>query len=175
MTNVVALQDARPAWNYTLADAAADINRKFDELTEFDRRIAHAQNRLLRAHADRNGLRYAIGDALLQVKEMLKEQDPKASFEAWCRANVRLSVRSCHRCVQHTEKINSGHIPGLKAAVAAGAVPQEWLAATCQQAEDVECALGIFRKMTHADQLTFVTAAYSEIKALIEEIDRGAA
>ncbi len=62
MTNVVALQDARPAWNYTLADAAADINRKFDELTEAHRRVAKAQDRIDSAKRELHGMRFAVGE-----------------------------------------------------------------------------------------------------------------
>jgi hypothetical protein len=167
MTNVVALQDARPAWNYTLADAAADINRKLDELAEANRRVAKAKDRFDSAKLDVHGLRFSIGDALIDARKMLKEQDPHASFEAWCDGNIKRTMRDCYACMQYASQINAGHIPGLKAAVAAGAVPQEWSAANeqsrQQQTRSVQTAIGLYRKMTVEER--------QQVKHAQEEID----
>lgn len=167
MSNVVALQDARPVWSYTLADAAADINRRFDELAEGHRRVVKAQDRVDSAKLELHSLRFAIGDALIGARNMLKEHDPRASFEAWCDANItKRSMRDIYKCIAYASQINAGHIPGLKAAVAAGAVPQEWSAGNdimeCQQTKSVQIAIGLYRKMT-VDEREQVKQAQEEI------------
>jgi hypothetical protein len=175
MSNVVALQDARP-WNYTLADAAADIKRRFEELDEHHRRFVGAHNKAMQAKFEVLRLRFALGDALLDAQRTLKEQDPRASFEAWCEANVQRSMRDCYKCMRHANRINSGEIPGLKDAIKAGVLPQEWSAVELgqsrsadpaiiqdQQTKSVQIAIGLYRKMTVEER--------EQVKQAQKEID----
>ena len=168
--NVVAL--CQPPVEPTELDAAAqEINKQIAALAVLERCMRAAKNRMVRGAMEVSDQRYVVGAALMDVQRALKQQDPRASFEAWCAANIKSSRRSCFRWMLHARRIDAGRIPGekhLKALAKAGSIPQEWVGGIetvqCLQPRSVQTAVGIYRHATPGERLS--------IRAGLDKIDR---
>jgi hypothetical protein len=151
--------------NWTLADQAAAINKDFD-------RLDRADNRRQTAEITSNYARQSAGSGLIEAKAMLKKQDPGLSFEAWCEANIKRSMRDIYRCMCIASSDDPERAIWKERAEAAEGMTEsrntqkrsaDKQDSPYQQSKSVQTAIGLYRKMTVEDR--------EEVKQAQQEID----
>ena len=152
--------------NWTLADQAAAINKEFER---FDR----ADNRRQTAEKTSFYARDNAGRALIEAKAMLKQEDPTASFEAWCQANINRNMRDIYKCMaiagsDDPERALWEERAERAEEMAEGRDQQKCSAApqdrpVGQQSRSVKTILGIYRNLSAEERW--------EVKQGQEEID----
>jgi hypothetical protein len=75
------------------------IDHEFDRLGRAEARIGKAKSAIASAEMTQVYARLNVGRYLIEVKKLLSEFDPDASFEAWCEAHLRRGMRDCYRCM----------------------------------------------------------------------------
>jgi len=165
MTVVLAYK-AEEKRNWTLADEAAAINKEFD-------RLDRAENRRQTAEATLSYARLNAGSGLITAKAMLAKQEPGASFEAWCEANIKRSMRDIYRCMAIAGADNPERAIWKERAERAEGAAENRNAQkksadkqdnpVNQQSKSVQIALGIYRRMSVEERW--------EVKRGQEEID----
>jgi hypothetical protein len=104
------------------------------------------------SHARLNAGRY-----LIEAKTMLAKDEPGASFEAWCAANVKRGMRDIYKCMfiagfDEPERALWKEQAERAEGMAARRVPQTGNAVprlnVGQQDRSVKMAIGLYRKMT---------------------------
>jgi hypothetical protein len=94
MNVVLAYERPEPS---TLADQAEVINKEFDRLDRAEKRIEDRHNAMLASERAAAQVRWRLGHELLRAKELLDKEHLGASFEAWCEANIKRSMRDIYQ------------------------------------------------------------------------------
>src|SRR5271163_4653074 len=86
--------------NSLLVKRAELISQQFERQGRAEARIGKAKGAIASAEMTEGYARLNVGRRyLIEAKMLLGRIDPDASFEAWCLANVRRSMRDCYRCM----------------------------------------------------------------------------
>lgn len=154
-----------------LARKAELINKQFARLGKAEERISKAHEKIASAEMTECYARLNAGRYLIQARKLLGDLDPAASFEAWCIANVRRSMRDCYKCMYIASQDDPERAIWKERSEGAEDKAQARSAdrqdsGVQQQTKSVQTAIGLYRKM-NVDQR-------NEVKTAQEEIDHAA-
>jgi hypothetical protein len=163
--NVVAFV-APPEPKSSLEGIAQYINKQFARMERAETRASLV---VASAKTSADNARVRIGRALIEARDRLKGDDPHASFDAWCEANVNRSRRDCYTCMRLAgvrERLGCmSLVTGAEGAVwdQSQSVSGDQGTVPDRQSKRVQTALGMYRKMTVEER--------EEVKQGQEEID----
>jgi hypothetical protein len=155
--------------NWTLADQAAAINKEFERLDSALERKEKLECDAGKAGGTANRARWNAGLALIEARRMLKEENPKASFEAWCAENiVGRNMRACYRCMaiagsNDPEKALWDEKASWRDEKAQKRAAGRKDDRSGQQSHSVKIVIGMCRKMTPDER--------HEVRRALEEMD----
>jgi hypothetical protein len=172
--NIVAFITPNAEPKSPLDRKAEYINDQFARMERAEARASKAKTTASNAETTADNARVHIGRALIDAKETLRDEDPDRSFEAWCEAKVKRSMRDCYACMRLAD-VRARHgcmtlLTGAEGVIwdrrdddQPQAAPADGGIMVHQQNKSVQIAIGLYRKMTVEDR--------EEVKRAQEEID----